>query len=178
MMYSSMLDCLSSLYVAFFIDPNRKALSFFLSTFVPQSYIHFCILCTFLPRRYFDKYFQQESGSESEAEDSGSEESGSEKGEVSERGPASPASEGDEEQEDQEWARSNLPELASANSSIYCSFLFRFQRGVNKREKALSGEPRWLQTTKMNSKNTKCQTKILNRQISGLPLCALSLLHR
>merc|ERR1712192_80079 len=49
-------------------------------------------------------------------------ESGSERGEVSERGPASPASEGDEEQEDQEWAR--------------------FQRGVNKREKALSGKSR------------------------------------
>merc|ERR1712192_305820 len=65
---------------------------------------------------------EQESGSESEAEDSGSEESGSEKGEVSERGPASPASEGDEEQEDQKWAR--------------------FQRGVNKREKALSGKSR------------------------------------
>jgi len=64
----------------------------------------------------------QESGSESEAEDSGSEESGSEKGVESERGPASPASEGDEEQEDQEWAR--------------------FQRGVNKREKALSGKSR------------------------------------
>merc|ERR1712192_269485 len=64
----------------------------------------------------------QESGSESEAEDSGSEESGSDKGEVSERGPASPASEGDEEQEAQEWAR--------------------FQRGVNKREKALSGKSR------------------------------------
>merc|ERR1712032_1134624 len=64
---------------------------------------------------------EQESGSESEAEDSGSEESGSEKG-GSERGPASPASEGDEEQEDQEWAR--------------------FQRGVNKREKALSGKSR------------------------------------
>jgi len=63
----------------------------------------------------------QDSGSESEAEDSGSEESGSEKG-GSERGPASPASEGDEEQEDQEWAR--------------------FQRGVNKREKALSGKSR------------------------------------
>merc|ERR1712154_477773 len=46
---------------------------------------------------------------------------GSEKG-GSERGPASPASEGDEEQEDQEWAR--------------------FQRGVNKREKALSGKSR------------------------------------
>jgi len=64
---------------------------------------------------------EQESGSESEAEDSGSEESGSEK-EGSERGPASPASEGDEEQEDQEWAR--------------------FQRGANKREKALSGKSR------------------------------------
>merc|ERR1712037_86113 len=64
---------------------------------------------------------EQESGSESEAEDSGSEESGSEKG-GSERGPTSPASEGDEEQEDQEWAR--------------------FQRGVNKREKALSGKSR------------------------------------
>merc|ERR1719500_1842963 len=64
---------------------------------------------------------EQDSGSESEAEDSGSEESGSEKG-GSERGPASPASEGDEEQEDQEWAR--------------------FQRGVNKREKALSGKSR------------------------------------
>merc|ERR1711934_1011873 len=64
---------------------------------------------------------KQESGSESEAEDSGSEESGSEKG-GSERGPTSPASEGDEEQEDQEWAR--------------------FQRGVNKREKALSGKSR------------------------------------
>merc|ERR1712203_1059466 len=63
----------------------------------------------------------QESGSESEAEESGSEDSGSEKG-GSERGPASPASEGDEEQEDQEWAR--------------------FQRGVNKREKALSGKSR------------------------------------
>merc|ERR1712181_4311 len=62
---------------------------------------------------------EQESGSESEAEDSGSEESGSEKGVESERGPASPASEGDE---DQEWAR--------------------FQRGVNKREKALSGKSR------------------------------------
>merc|ERR1719310_1593493 len=64
---------------------------------------------------------EQESGSESEAEESGSEDSGSEKG-GSERGPASPASEGDEEQEDQEWAR--------------------FQRGVNKREKALSGKSR------------------------------------
>merc|ERR1712107_914692 len=64
---------------------------------------------------------EQESGSESEAEESGSEDSGSEKG-GSERGPASPASEGDEEQEDQEWAR--------------------FQRGVNKREKALSGRSR------------------------------------
>merc|ERR1719348_1344138 len=64
---------------------------------------------------------KEESGSESEAEDSGSEESGSEKG-GSERGPTSPASEGDEEQEDQEWAR--------------------FQRGVNKREKALSGKSR------------------------------------
>merc|ERR1711962_1567220 len=63
----------------------------------------------------------QESGSESEAEESGSEDSGSEKG-GSERGPASPASEGDEEQEDQERAR--------------------FQRGVNKREKALSGKSR------------------------------------
>merc|ERR1719222_1075239 len=64
---------------------------------------------------------KQESGSESEAEDSGSEESGSEKG-GSERGPTSPASEGDEEQEDEEWAR--------------------FQRGVNRREKALSGKSR------------------------------------
>merc|ERR1719245_2526108 len=64
---------------------------------------------------------EQESGSESEAEESGSEDSGSEKG-GSERGPASPASEGDEEQEEQEWAR--------------------FQRGVNKREKALSGKSR------------------------------------
>merc|ERR1719491_1456338 len=56
------------------------------------------------------------------------EESGSEKaGEGSEigpsdRGPASPASGEDEDQEDQEWAR--------------------FQRGVNKREKALSGKSR------------------------------------
>jgi len=71
---------------------------------------------------------KEESGSESEGEESGSEESGSEKaGEgseigPSERGPASPASGEDEDQEDQEWAR--------------------FQRGVNKREKALSGKSR------------------------------------
>ena len=41
----------------------------------------------------------------------------------------------------------------------YLPVLFRFQRGVNKREKALSGEPRWLQTTKMNSKIPNAKQK-------------------
>jgi len=66
---------------------------------------------------------KEESASDSEGDESGSEDSGSEKGgNTSERGPVSPASGEDEEQEDQEWAR--------------------FQRGVNKREKALSGKSR------------------------------------
>ena len=38
-----------------------------------------CILKTFPPHKFVDNNFEQESGSESEAEDSGSEESGSEK---------------------------------------------------------------------------------------------------
>merc|ERR1712013_635141 len=60
-----------------------------------------------------------ESGSESEGEESGSEESGSErdKGDKSEKNVAS-----EDDEEEQEWAR--------------------FQRGVNKREKALSGKSR------------------------------------
>merc|ERR1719244_1344301 len=60
-----------------------------------------------------------ESGSESEGEESGSDESGSEreKGEKSEKNVAS-----EDDEEEQEWAR--------------------FQRGVNKREKALSGKSR------------------------------------
>merc|ERR1712106_924335 len=61
-----------------------------------------------------------ESGSESEGEDSGSEESGSEKGEKGDKSEKNIASEDDEEE--QEWAR--------------------FQKGVNKREKALSGKSR------------------------------------
>jgi len=66
---------------------------------------------------------EQESGSESEGEESGSDDSESEKGgNASERAAVSPASGEDEEQEDQEWAR--------------------FQKGVNKREKALSGKSR------------------------------------
>lgn len=62
---------------------------------------------------------KEESGSDSEGEESGSD-SGSEKG--GEVQPAGPTSGEDEEQEDQEWAR--------------------FQKGVNKREKALSGKSR------------------------------------
>merc|ERR1719209_2112659 len=60
-----------------------------------------------------------DSGSESEGEESGSDESGSEreKGEKSEKNVAS-----EDDEEEQEWAR--------------------FQRGVNKREKALSGKSR------------------------------------
>merc|ERR1719357_2258624 len=66
---------------------------------------------------------EQDSASDSEGDDSGSDDSNSEKGgHTSERGPVSPASGEDEEQEDQEWAR--------------------FQKGVNKREKALSGKSR------------------------------------
>ena len=63
----------------------------------------------------------------------------------SERGPASPASEGDEEQEDQEWAR-----LIAIISTIMPElFFFRFQRGVNKREKALSGRSEILNYLKL-----------------------------
>jgi len=70
-----------------------------------------------------DRRKPQDSASDSEGDDSGSDDSNSEKGgHTSERGPVSPASGEDEEQEDQEWAR--------------------FQKGVNKREKALSGKSR------------------------------------
>jgi len=61
----------------------------------------------------------KESGSESEGEESGSEESGSEKEGDKER---RPASEQDDQDEEQEWAR--------------------FQKGMNRREKALSGKSR------------------------------------
>jgi len=62
---------------------------------------------------------EKESGSESEGEESGSEESGSEKEGDKER---RPASEQDDQDEEQEWAR--------------------FQKGMNRREKALSGKSR------------------------------------
>jgi len=62
---------------------------------------------------------EKESGSESEGEESGSEESGSEKEGDKER---RAASEQDDQDEEQEWAR--------------------FQKGMNRREKALSGKSR------------------------------------
>jgi len=61
-----------------------------------------------------------DSGSESEGEESGSDESGSERGDKGDKSEKQIASEDDDEE--QEWAR--------------------FQRGVNKREKALSGKSR------------------------------------
>merc|ERR1719397_1200027 len=62
---------------------------------------------------------EKESGSESEGEDSGSEETGSEREGDKER---RAASEQDDQDEEQEWAR--------------------FQKGMNRREKALSGKSR------------------------------------
>jgi len=62
-----------------------------------------------------------ESGSDSEGEDSGSDDSGSERGEKGDKSEREKMASEDDEEE-QEWAR--------------------FQRGVNKREKALSGKSR------------------------------------
>merc|ERR1719208_22880 len=71
------------------------------------------------PGKQSGKGKEKESGSESEGEESGSEESGSEKEGDKER---RPASEQDDQDEEQEWAR--------------------FQKGMNRREKALSGKSR------------------------------------